>query len=82
MKKIDLLFIDHLKSLYLWDFKIIEGEGLIKEGSLIVADNIIYPGCPDYLNYFKESNEYRNTIYNSYLEYTTDPDAILASIKL
>lgn len=42
---------------------------------------MIDPGSPDYLAYFKESNEYDTTFYYTYLEYSNDPDAVLVSIK-
>lgn len=79
---IDLLFIDHWKDVYLRDFKIIESLGILHKGSLIVADNIIYPGAPDYLQHFKNEKTYDTTMYHSYVEYSSTPDAVLVSTKL
>lgn len=79
--RIDFLFIDHHKALYLSDFKIIESLGVIQKGSVVVGDNIIEPGAPDYLQHFKESKEYNSVLYHSYIEYWTTPDAVLVSIK-
>ena len=78
----DLVFLDHWKDVYLRDFKIIESIGVIKKGSVVVGDNIIYPGSPDYLQFFKERNDYESTLYHSYLEYSDRPDAVLVSLKL
>ncbi|KAJ3317712.1 hypothetical protein HDU76_001077 [Blyttiomyces sp. JEL0837] len=50
-KKVDLFFIDHIKSRYLEDFKIMEKSGICRSGTVIVADNVIRPGAPDYLEY-------------------------------
>jgi catechol O-methyltransferase len=44
--RIDYLFIDHWKDIYLRDFKAIESLGVIQKGSVVVGDNIIYPGSP------------------------------------
>ena len=49
VRAIDLLFIDHDKRAYLSDLKRVEASGLLVKGSVVVADNVIYPGAPDYL---------------------------------
>ena len=54
----DLIFIDHNKSAYLRDLKLLEQTGLIKKGTVIVADNVITPGAPDYLRYIRNSPNY------------------------
>lgn len=53
--KFDLIFIDHLKPLYTNDIKILEDEGLIGEGTCVVADNVVKPGNPAYLSYVRAS---------------------------
>jgi catechol O-methyltransferase len=78
---IDYLFIDHWKDVYLKDFKIIESLGVLQKGSIIVGDNIVYPGAPDYLQHFKNEKTYDSTLYHSYVEYSSTPDAVLVSIK-
>lgn len=80
--KIDFLFIDHEKTVYLQDFKLIESYGVIKKGSVVVGDNMIYPGAPDYIQHFAGRKDFDSTMYQSYLEYTTDPDAVLVSVKI
>lgn len=77
----DLIFIDHLKTLYLSDFKLIQANGGVQKGTVVVGDNIIYPGAPEYLAYFKGNPDYDSTLYHSYLEYSNDPDAVLVSVK-
>lgn len=56
--KFDAIFIDHLKNLYLSDFKVLESYGVIQKGTVLIGDNIIYPGSPDYLKYFQESKQF------------------------
>jgi len=53
--KIDMVFIDHVKNLYLQDLMTLSSYGSIQKGTVVVGDNIVYPGAPDYLNYFKNS---------------------------
>jgi catechol O-methyltransferase len=36
----DLIFIDHWKDRYLPDLKLLETEGLIQKGTVLVADNV------------------------------------------
>jgi len=83
ISKIDLLFLDHVKDAYLSDVKYIETNGFIQSGSVIVADNIIYPGCPDYANYIRNNNNYKSTFHEGTLEYTTDvKDGVEVSVRL
>lgn len=44
----DLVFIDHDKNAYLDDLKYLMTEKLVVKGSVIVADNILFPGAPEY----------------------------------
>jgi len=78
----DLIFIDHWKDQYLADFKLLEIYGLIKPGTVIVADNILYPGAPDYKAYLMSSGDYDNECYETFLEYTSDiKDQVLVSVR-
>ncbi|TFL06867.1 S-adenosyl-L-methionine-dependent methyltransferase [Pterulicium gracile] len=52
----DMIFLDHIKHLYLPDLRLLEELGFIGPGTLIVADNVIKPGTPDYLAYVRSSN--------------------------
>ncbi|CRG86746.1 catechol O-methyltransferase [Talaromyces islandicus] len=53
---IELLFIDHWKDRYVYDLWLIESLGLLKPGvSVIVADNCIVPGAPEYLEWVRAS---------------------------
>ncbi|KAF7312595.1 Catechol O-methyltransferase [Mycena indigotica] len=51
---IDVLFIDHLGDNYHTDFQICESLNLLKSGALIIADNTLIPGAPEYLDYVRK----------------------------
>ena len=63
----DAIFIDHVKGLYLDDYKLMLGYGIVPKGGVIIGDNIICPGSPDYWQYFKDSKDYNSTLYHSYV---------------
>lgn len=48
---IDFMFLDHLKPLYTPDLKLCESLGLIHEGTVLAADNMVKPGNPPYHEY-------------------------------
>lgn len=53
LPQIDFLFIDHDKDSYLPDLMRLEREGLVRAGSTVVADNVIFAGINDYLEYVR-----------------------------
>ncbi|KLP16184.1 putative catechol O-methyltransferase [Fusarium fujikuroi] len=55
--QIDLLFLDHQKSAYVADLMLCEELSLIRSGSIVVADNVISPGAPFYLDYIRGSQQ-------------------------
>jgi len=82
IKSFDLIFLDHVKDRYLSDFQLIESLSLVQPGSVIVADNVIYPGAPDYLKYIRESRHYTTTFYEATLEYDDRiPDGVEVSVR-
>jgi catechol O-methyltransferase len=82
IEKLDLIFIDHIKDMYLTDLKLMETSGVIASGTVLVADNVIYPGAPDYLEYVRSSPLYTSVYHDSLLEYTHDQrDGVEVSIR-
>lgn len=52
MKSFDFVFLDHDKDCYLPDLLTLEKRNLLDAGTcLLIADNVIFPGAPDYLSY-------------------------------
>jgi len=81
--KIDLLFIDHRKELYVPDFEKVEQSGLIQSGSVVVADNILFPGCPEYAAYIRNNPNYTSTFFEGFLEYSeVVRDGVEVSVRL
>jgi catechol O-methyltransferase len=79
----DLIFIDHYKNGYLPDLQLLEQEGLIKCGTVIVADNVIVPGAPDYLKYIRNSPNYTTQLHKSKVEYSNYiPDGVEVSVRV
>ena len=53
---LDLVFLDHDKEAYLPDLQRILGEGWLHPGSVVVADNILFPGAPAYRSYMRDDD--------------------------
>ena len=58
---IDVLFIDHVKGSYLADLRRIERAGLLREGSIVCADNVVAFDIADYLDHVRNSGLYSST---------------------
>lgn len=57
VQTIELMFIDHYKPAYTTDLKLCEQLGMIQPGTVLAADNVIYPGNPPYLEYVRSTVE-------------------------
>ncbi|MEE6504334.1 hypothetical protein FKM82_005151 [Ascaphus truei] len=73
---LDFVFLDHWKEEYTPDTKLLESCGLLRKGSVLLADNVIEPGAPDFLKYVRTCGRYDCTNYLSHLEYTDREDAL------
>eukprot|EP01055_Gregarina_sp_Pseudo9_P005350 Gregarina_sp_Pseudo_9__5349@NODE_638_length_2440_cov_27_670554_g602_i0_p3_GENE_NODE_638_length_2440_cov_27_670554_g602_i0NODE_638_length_2440_cov_27_670554_g602_i0_p3_ORF_typecomplete_len234_score36_44Methyltransf_3/PF01596_17/3_9e31Methyltransf_24/PF13578_6/3_8e03Methyltransf_24/PF13578_6/1_1e13Cons_hypoth95/PF03602_15/1_3e06Methyltransf_31/PF13847_6/0_0098PCMT/PF01135_19/0_043TRM/PF02005_16/0_23_NODE_638_length_2440_cov_27_670554_g602_i016462347 len=49
----DIVFIDHYKEYYLRDLKLLEEVHLVGPGTLVIADNVVTPGAPEYLEHVR-----------------------------
>ena len=52
-RSVDFVFIDHDKAAYLPDLERILRERWLHPGSVVVADNVRFPGAPEYRAYLK-----------------------------
>lgn len=71
---VDLCFIDHDKRYYLSDLKLMMEQQWFREGSVVVADNVLYPGAPEYEKYMKSDEAkafWMSREFETYLEYQT-----------
>ncbi|KAM4707903.1 catechol O-methyltransferase-like isoform 1-T6 [Discoglossus pictus] len=73
---LDFVFVDHWKDKYLPDTQLLEKCSLLRKGSVILADNVIVPGTPDFLEYVRTSGRYDCTNFLSQLEYMNEVDAL------
>ncbi|KAG5838881.1 hypothetical protein ANANG_G00228360 [Anguilla anguilla] len=78
----DFVFLDHWKDRYLPDAKLLEECGLLRKGSVLLADNVICPGTPEYLEYVRNSPRYESRYFRSHLEYTRAEDGLEKSVFL
>lgn len=68
--KVDMVFIDHDKKMYLNDLLLIEKRGLLHKDSVVVADNVIIFKINDYLDHVRNSGLYSSSVNHlSTLEY-------------
>ncbi len=67
----DLIFIDHDKDAYLPDLERIKAEGWLRPGSVVVADNVKFPGAPAYRSYMREHEGtlWRTVEHRAHVEY-------------
>lgn len=56
--------------------------GLLRKGSVLLADNVICPGTPEYLEYVRNSPRYESRYYPAHLEYTKVEDGLEKSVFL
>jgi catechol O-methyltransferase len=70
---LDFLFIDHAKDAYLPDLERIVGRGWLHPGSVVVADNIKFPGAPGYRAHMRatEGKSWRSVEHDTHGEYQT-----------
>lgn len=54
LPEIDFLFLDHVEDLYLPDLKVCEELNILPSGALVVADNVVRPGAPQYREYVRQ----------------------------
>jgi catechol O-methyltransferase len=68
---LDLVFIDHDKDAYLPDLQRIQSEGWLHTGSVVVADNVKFPGAPEYRSYMRdhEGTLWRTIEHRAHVEY-------------
>eukprot|EP00435_Cladocopium_sp_Y103_P042930 s1628_g12.t1 len=72
-KQIDFLFIDHVKHLYLSDLKLALELQILAKGCVVVGDNILYPGSPDYKEYMLSDEGrklFKTEVHSTHLEPT------------
>src|SRR3954454_10648387 len=67
----DFAFLDHDKDAYLPDLERIVAERWLHPGSIVVADNVRFPGAPEYRAYVeaREGRSWHTTVHETHVEY-------------
>lgn len=70
---VDFLFIDHDKNAYLADLRAIVDRDWLHPGSIVVADNVGFPGSPKYRAFMREQQgrRWRTIEHRTHVEYQT-----------
>jgi catechol O-methyltransferase len=70
-RSVDFVFIDHAKEVYVPDLKRILDERWLRPGAIVVADNVRWPGAPEYRAYMKEQEgiSFHSTEHDTHVEY-------------
>ncbi len=68
---VDVVFVDHDKDAYLPDLQRLLSRGWLHPGSIVVADNVRFPGAPEYRAYMarEEGRTWRTVEHDAHLEY-------------
>jgi catechol O-methyltransferase len=68
---LDFVFIDHSKDAYLPDLKTLLEKRWLHTGSVIVADNVKFPGAPEYHAYMQseEGKTWETRVHKTHVEY-------------
>jgi catechol O-methyltransferase len=68
---LDFVFVDHDKSAYLPDLQRILEQRWLHSGSIVVADNVKFPGAPEYRAYLQaaEGQTWRTIEHDTHVEY-------------
>jgi catechol O-methyltransferase len=82
---LDVVFLDHDKDAYLPDLKRLLDAGWLHPGSVAVADNVRFPGAPEYRAYMQstEGKTWRTRVHETHVEYQSlIADLVLESTLL
>uniref|UniRef100_H9H7D7 Catechol O-methyltransferase n=1 Tax=Monodelphis domestica TaxID=13616 RepID=H9H7D7_MONDO len=79
---VDLVFLDHWKDRYLPDTQLLLESGLLRKGSVLLADNVICPGAPEFLQFVRGHPRFQCTHYPATVEYLRMRDALEKAVFL
>ena len=69
----DVVFLDHVKEMYLADLLALEEHGLLNPGCIVVADNVgMFAGIEGYLDHVRTSGKYTSVHHDATIEYRED----------
>ncbi|DBA02770.1 TPA: hypothetical protein N0F65_010698 [Lagenidium giganteum] len=62
-KHVDIFFIDHDKKLYLSDTQLMLDNGLLHDGAALIADNVLFPGAPEYREFLDKNPQFTTSLH-------------------
>lgn len=80
--RVDYMLVDHFMQAYISDVKLAGSLGLLHEGSRVVADNVVFPGAPEYHAWMMDNAEYRSELITVSMGLGSLEDGILVSERL
>lgn len=70
--KIDILILNHRKDAYLSDLVLALGMGLFRRGSIVVANNVLSPGCELFKDFVLAHTQlFSTSVHETHVEYST-----------
>lgn len=81
LQRAQFVFMAHWKRCYLRDLRLLEEHGLLAEGATVLADNVLFPGAPRFLQYARSCGRYRCRLHRASLEYCPAIPAGVAELR-
>uniref|UniRef100_A0A2K5NV76 catechol O-methyltransferase n=1 Tax=Cercocebus atys TaxID=9531 RepID=A0A2K5NV76_CERAT len=65
LSRADLVLLIHRPRCYLRDLQLLEAHALLPAGGTVLADHVLFPGAPRFLQYAKSCGRYRCRLYHT-----------------
>jgi len=65
LSRADLVLLAHRPRCYLRDLQLLEGHALLPAGATVLADHVLFPGAPRFLQYAKSCGRYRCRLHHT-----------------
>uniref|UniRef100_A0A096N9B6 Leucine-rich repeat-containing protein 51 n=2 Tax=Papio anubis TaxID=9555 RepID=A0A096N9B6_PAPAN len=65
LSQADLVLLIHRPRYYLRDLQLLEAHALLPAGGTVLADHVLFPGAPRFLQYAKSCGRYRCRLYHT-----------------
>ena len=61
-RSVDFVLLDHWKDMYLPDIKVILETNILAPNAVVVADNTLFPGTPEYLEFIRAHPDFTRRV--------------------
>ncbi|XP_008064275.1 transmembrane O-methyltransferase isoform X1 [Carlito syrichta] len=65
LRRADLVLLAHRPRCYLRDLQLLEAHALLPAGATVLADHVLFPGAPRFLQYAKSCGRYRCRLHHT-----------------